>query len=151
MYLAQKKSQRPPMYARSLESSRFWIISSTTQKILKTSAHSVTKATHRTVPRSIFQADRPHSAWIILIFLTVFHALLARGGISANTTQQLALQISSNSRGFVFFHIPKFNRPNSPGRGLKIIIDSSLLLSSWQLLVLTDPIICWPISFLVRK
>lgn len=44
-----------------------------------------------------------------------------------------------------------FNRPNSPGRGLKIIIDSLLLLSSWQLLVLTDPITYWPIRYLVRK
>lgn len=64
-------------------------------------------------------------------FFNGFPCAVSAGGISANTAQQLALQISSNSRGFVFFHIPKFNRPNSPGRGLKIIIDSLLLLSSW--------------------
>lgn len=50
-----------------------------TQKILKTSARSVTKAVHRTFPRSFHQAGRPHSAQIILGFLTVFHARSARG------------------------------------------------------------------------
>ena len=63
-------------------------------------------------------------------FSNGFPCVVSAGGISASTSQQPALQISSNSRGFVFFHIPKFNRPNSPGRGLKIIIDSLLLLSS---------------------
>ena len=121
-----------------------------TKKNPQNLSSTVTKATQRSI------LDR-FSNWQEALnqndpnFFNGFPCAESAGGISANTSQQLALQISSNSRGLVFFHIPKFNRPNSPGRGLKIIIDSLLSLSSYQLLVLTDPITYWPIKCRFKK
>lgn len=44
-----------------------------------------------------------------------FPCAFSAGGISANTTQQLALQISSNSRGFVFSIFPSLTGPTLRG------------------------------------
>jgi len=44
-----------------------------------------------------------------------FPCAFCAGGISANTAQQLALQISSNSRGFVFSIFPSLTGPTLRG------------------------------------
>lgn len=95
--------------------SRFWIIKLNHTKNPQNFSSLANKGNAPNFPSIVLPSWQTALSQNNSGFSNGFPCAFSAGGISANTTQQLALQISSNSRGFVFSIFPSLTGPTLRG------------------------------------